>query len=67
MRTPATGEHCARVQETRKSGQAPLLQQRTLIPAQDLEHGDVSGSSQLLEEVGKLLEAYWQAILNSDS
>jgi hypothetical protein len=24
-------------------------------------------TSQLLEEVSKLLEAYWQAILNSDS
>jgi len=42
------------------------LQQRTLIPAQDLEYGDVSGSSQLLEEVGKLLEAYWQAILTPE-
>jgi hypothetical protein len=27
---------------------------------------NVSGSSQLLEEVGKLWEAYSQAILNSD-
>ena len=31
------------------------------------EYGDVSGSSQLLEEVSKLLEAYSRAILNSDS
>jgi len=38
-----------------------------LILAKDLEYGDVSESSQLLEEVGKLLEAYSQAILNSDS
>jgi len=30
------------------------------------ENGDVSGSSQLLEEVSKLLEVYSQAILNSD-
>ena len=37
-----------------------------LILAKDLEYGDVSGSSQLLEEVGKLLEAYSQAILNSE-
>jgi len=38
-----------------------------LILAKDLEYGDVSGSSQLLEEGSKLLEAYSQAILNSDS
>jgi len=38
-----------------------------LIPAKDREYGDVSGSSQLLEEVSKLLEAYSQAMLNSDS
>jgi len=38
-----------------------------LILAKDLEYGDVSGSNQLLEEVSKLLEAYSQAILNSDS
>ena len=37
------------------------------ILAKDLEYGDVSESSQLLEEVSKLLEAYSQAILNSDS
>jgi len=36
-----------------------------LILAKDLEYGDVSGSSQLLEEVGKLLKTYSQAILNS--
>ena len=38
-----------------------------LILAKDLEYGDVSESSQLLEEVSQLLEAYSQAILNSDS
>ena len=38
-----------------------------LILAKDLEYGDVSELSQLLEEVSKLLEAYSQAILNSDS
>ena len=38
-----------------------------LILAKDLEYGDVSGSSQLLEEGSKLLEAYSRAILNSDS
>jgi four helix bundle protein len=38
-----------------------------LILAKDLEYGDVAGSSQLLEEVSKLLEVYSQAILNSDS
>jgi four helix bundle protein len=37
-----------------------------LILAKDLEHGDVSGSSQLLEEASKLLEACSQAILNSE-
>ncbi|MBI2266179.1 MAG: hypothetical protein HYU64_13560 [Armatimonadetes bacterium] len=38
-----------------------------LILAKDIEYGDVSELSQLLEEVSKLLEAYSQAILNSDS
>jgi four helix bundle protein len=38
-----------------------------LILAKDLEYGDVSESSRLVEEVSKLLEAYSQAILNSDS
>ena len=38
-----------------------------LILAKDLEYGDVSELSPLLEEVSKLLEAYSQAILNSDS
>ena len=38
-----------------------------LILAKDLEYGDVSELSQLLEEVSKLLEAYSQATLNSDS
>jgi four helix bundle protein len=37
-----------------------------LILAKDLEYGDVSELSRLLEEVSKLLEAYSQAILNSD-
>jgi four helix bundle protein len=37
-----------------------------LILAKDLEYGDVSESSHLLEEVSKLLEAYSQTILNSD-
>ena len=37
-----------------------------LILFKDLEHGDVSGSSQLLEGVSKLLDAYSRAILNSD-
>ena len=36
-----------------------------LILAKDLEYSDVSGSSQLPEEVGKLLEACSQAVLNS--
>jgi len=38
-----------------------------LILAKDLEYGDVFELSQLIEEVSKLLEAYSQAILNSDS
>jgi four helix bundle protein len=38
-----------------------------LILARDLGYGDVSEARQLLEEVSKLLEAYSQAILNSDS
>ena len=38
-----------------------------LILAKDLECGDVSELSQLLEEISKLLEADSQAILNSDS
>ena len=38
-----------------------------LILARDLEYGDVSGLSTVLVEVSKLLEAYSQAILNSDS
>ena len=38
-----------------------------LILAKDLEYGDVSELSPLLEEISKLLEAYSQAILNSDS
>jgi len=38
-----------------------------LILAKDLKYGDVSELNQVLEEVSKLLEAYSQAILNSDS
>jgi len=38
-----------------------------LILAKDLEYSDVSELSLLLEEVSKLLEAYSQAILDSDS
>ncbi len=38
-----------------------------LILTKDLEYGDVSELSQLLEEVSKLLEAYSQVVLNSDS
>ena len=38
-----------------------------LILAKDLEYGDVSVLSQLIEEVSKLLEAYSQVIRNSDS
>ena len=37
-----------------------------LILAKDLDYGDVTESSRLLEEVSKLLAAYSQAILNSD-
>jgi four helix bundle protein len=38
-----------------------------LILARDLEYGDVSAATRLLEETSKLLEAYLQAILNSAS
>ena len=38
-----------------------------LILSRDLEYGDVSETSRLLEDVSKLLEAYSQSILNSDS
>jgi four helix bundle protein len=38
-----------------------------LILAHDLEYGDAYKLRPLLEEVSKLLEAYSQAILNSDS
>jgi four helix bundle protein len=38
-----------------------------LILAHDLDYGDVSGLRAVLVEVSKLLEAYSQAILNSDS
>ena len=37
-----------------------------LILSRDLEYGDVSETSQLLEEVSKLLETYSRSILNSD-
>ncbi len=37
-----------------------------LILAKDLEYGDIAESRSLLEEVSKLLDAYSQAILNSD-
>ena len=37
-----------------------------LILVKDLEYGDVSELSQLLEEASKLLDVYLQAILNSD-
>ena len=38
-----------------------------LILARDLEYGDVSEAKAILEETSKLLEAYSQAILNSES
>ena len=38
-----------------------------LILTKDLEYGDISELSGLLEEVSKLLEAYSQAMLDSDS
>ena len=38
-----------------------------LILARDLDYGDVSELQAVLAEVSKLLEAYSQAILNSDS
>ena len=38
-----------------------------LLLTRDLEYGEVSDLSVLLEEVSKLLEAYSRAILNSDS
>ena len=38
-----------------------------LILAQDLDYGDVSELKTVLVEVSKLLEAYSQAILHSDS
>jgi len=38
-----------------------------LILAHDLEYGDAYELRTLLEEVSKMLEAYSQAILNSDS
>ena len=37
-----------------------------LILAKDLDYGDAPELNRLLEEVSKLLEAYSQAILNSD-
>ena len=38
-----------------------------LILARDLEYGDVVEAKTVLEETSKLLEAYSQAILNSES
>jgi len=38
-----------------------------LILTKDIEYGDIFETSQLLEEVSKLLEAYSRSILNSDS
>ena len=38
-----------------------------LILTKNLEYGDVSESTLLLAGVSKLLEAYSQSILNSDS
>ncbi|HNS82077.1 MAG TPA: four helix bundle protein [Kiritimatiellia bacterium] len=38
-----------------------------LILTRDLEYGDVSETSPMLAEVSKLLEAYSQRILNSES
>ena len=37
-----------------------------LVLIKDLAYGDVSELRQMLEEVSKLLEAYSQAVLNSD-
>jgi len=68
-------EHCRRIQETWESRQTPLYNiaqgsveesRYYLILAKDLEYGDVSELSRLLEEVSKLLEAYSQAILTSE-
>ena len=38
-----------------------------LILVRDLEYGDVTEAKAILEETSKLLEAYSQAILNSES
>ena len=38
-----------------------------LILVRDLEYGDVAEAKAILEETSKLLEAYSQAILNSES
>ncbi|MDX9820043.1 MAG: four helix bundle protein [Desulfococcus multivorans] len=38
-----------------------------LLLSNDLEYGDVSEPTRLIEEVSKLLEAYMRAILNSGS
>jgi four helix bundle protein len=38
-----------------------------LILASDLEYGDTSGLSNLLDEVSRMLNAYTSAILSSDS
>jgi hypothetical protein len=45
----------------------PALTTSHKVPSKNLNtNGDVSGSSQLLEEVSKLFEARSEAILNSD-
>jgi len=65
MRMPAT-----RVDKLRfyNIAQGSLEESRYyFILAKDLEYGDVSESRQMIEEISKLLEAYSQAILNSDS
>ena len=49
-------------------GQGSLEESRYYsILVKDLEYGDVSELRRLIEEISKLLEAYSQAILNSDS
>ena len=67
-------KYCGGLQETGKSdklrfyniAQGSVEESRYhLILAKDLEYGDVSELSRLLEEVSKLLEANSQAILDS--
>ena len=69
--------HCRRIQEPRKSRHTPLVQHRTRfrrrIPGTirvspgDLEYGDVSELRLMLEGSASCPEAYWRAILDSDS